>query len=515
MSTDRASVFMLHDPTGDLPEDAATFVLGRDGLSVHDGTSDELSCTWAWARITHAEGVRDSADPTDMELLSLDVTGIGNLQFECDDARKLAALITASVDRAAATGAGAGSTSGASGAGAAPKVTFPRLPSTERSGELGLKKERHSAQLEQDGGELSGVTKMGKPMLSVFGAQGPLLSMMMVLAFFVASIVAYSAVLPEYIDRESGLSVDFDAADAASQRRWSVIDALYFAVTTITTVGYGDLHPRSPSGVRFTCFFVFVAVFGVGLALGTVAQFFYERAEQKREAAVADFVRSTKPAGRDANGRQVLVRVRDAATRRNIRASRRATARVARATRCLRTIFGLRKSQVLMYWSLCKALLPLVLAALLGLVLAPIEGWSLGLSLYVSSITLTSVGFGDFSPTTQAGRLYSVFYIPLGITIVFGVMGKLVEIYTLAHTPNFGIREILKMDRDGDGEVNLVEYQLFMLKNMGKIGNSDLALLKHQFSILDKSGDGTLSAADIDDETEQAAMACNSRKIRV
>ena len=108
-----------------------------------------------------------------------------------------------------------------------------------------------------------------------------------------------------------------------------------------------------------------------------------------------------------------------------------------------------------------------------------------------------------------------MFYIPLGISIAFSVMGKLVEIYSVYKTPKTTIKEILKMDKDGDGEVNLVEYQLFMLKSMGKISKSDLALLKHQFSILDKSGDGTLSAADIDHESEQAALAITTQKIRV
>ena len=132
-----------------------------------------------------------------------------------------------------------------------------------------------------------------------------------------------SAVLPEYVDTATGLSADYTAATAASLRRWSVIDALYFAVTTITTVGYGDLHPRSSLGIRFTCIFVFFAVFGVGLALGTVAQFFMERAEQQRAASVSSFARGVQPVGRDAQGRRVLVRMRSSSTKNKIRSARK------------------------------------------------------------------------------------------------------------------------------------------------------------------------------------------------
>ncbi len=46
---------------------------------------------------------------------------------------------------------------------------------------------------------------------------------------------------------------------------WSVIDALYFTVVTLTTIGYGDLHPTTDLSKAFTIVFV---VAGVGFILG-------------------------------------------------------------------------------------------------------------------------------------------------------------------------------------------------------------------------------------------------------
>lgn len=45
---------------------------------------------------------------------------------------------------------------------------------------------------------------------------------------------------------------------------WSLLDSFYTAVTTMTTVGYGDFAPRSVAGKIFT---VAVIIFGVGMML--------------------------------------------------------------------------------------------------------------------------------------------------------------------------------------------------------------------------------------------------------
>ncbi len=51
---------------------------------------------------------------------------------------------------------------------------------------------------------------------------------------------------------------------------WQFLDALYFSVISITTVGYGDLVPSTPAGKFFTVVFLLV---GVGLALYVLSIF--------------------------------------------------------------------------------------------------------------------------------------------------------------------------------------------------------------------------------------------------
>lgn len=49
-----------------------------------------------------------------------------------------------------------------------------------------------------------------------------------------------------------------------------------------------------------------------------------------------------------------------------------------------------------------------------------IEGWSWLDSMYFSVITLTTVGYGDLSPETDIGKVFTMFYLLTGIGIIFG-----------------------------------------------------------------------------------------------
>jgi hypothetical protein len=52
------------------------------------------------------------------------------------------------------------------------------------------------------------------------------------------------------------------------------------------------------------------------------------------------------------------------------------------------------------------------------------EEWSLADSLYFTVIALTTIGFGDFAPTTTLSRLFTVLYAIIGV----GLIGILVHL---------------------------------------------------------------------------------------
>ncbi len=46
-----------------------------------------------------------------------------------------------------------------------------------------------------------------------------------------------------------------------------------------------------------------------------------------------------------------------------------------------------------------------------------VEGWSWLDSIYFSVVTISTVGFGDFSPETAAGKIFTMIYILVGLGV--------------------------------------------------------------------------------------------------
>ncbi len=61
---------------------------------------------------------------------------------------------------------------------------------------------------------------------------------------------------------------------------WSWLDALYFCVITLATVGYGDLAPTTPEAKIFTMVYLFL---GISIFVSVVSMLVKERQEIRAE----------------------------------------------------------------------------------------------------------------------------------------------------------------------------------------------------------------------------------------
>ncbi|MEC7658859.1 MAG: potassium channel family protein [Bacteroidota bacterium] len=54
-----------------------------------------------------------------------------------------------------------------------------------------------------------------------------------------------------------------------------------------------------------------------------------------------------------------------------------------------------------------------------------IEGWSWLDKLYFSVITLATIGYGDFLPQTDLGKIFTLLYIVIGVALILGFFNSL------------------------------------------------------------------------------------------
>lgn len=65
-----------------------------------------------------------------------------------------------------------------------------------------------------------------------------------------------------------------------------------------------------------------------------------------------------------------------------------------------------------------------------------LEGWGWIDCVYFSVITLSTIGYGDFSPQTDGGKLFTIFYIIIGIGIILSFINSIYNHYSKAVKTN-------------------------------------------------------------------------------
>jgi voltage-gated potassium channel len=80
-------------------------------------------------------------------------------------------------------------------------------------------------------------------------------------------------------------------------------------------------------------------------------------------------------------------------------------------------------------WTNLRLQMIVAFSALTGLIVLgtivyhEMEHWSWVSSFYFSACTITTVGYGDLAPTTDASRLFTAFYVLVGVGIAFTSLG--------------------------------------------------------------------------------------------
>ncbi|WP_444905004.1 potassium channel family protein [Microbulbifer sp. CnH-101-E] len=73
-----------------------------------------------------------------------------------------------------------------------------------------------------------------------------------------------------------------------NEEEMGLIQTIYFSIVTITTLGYGEVHPKNEIGYFWTALEALVGIFAFGLLLNELAKHQADQQERKRQALIAE-----------------------------------------------------------------------------------------------------------------------------------------------------------------------------------------------------------------------------------
>ncbi len=306
---------------------------------------------------------------------------------------------------------------------------------------------------------------------------------------------------------------------------WTVLDSLYFGVTTLTTVGYGDMGPTTDGSKIFTAFYVFFGVAIVATLIGLATTFLIEAAalaaevekKKKREALMNDASDSDTDSedeedegeedgggggNRDGGNNSVALPIDE-----------RTTASAGKPT-CLARCFTRSKF-------FFREFLPAIVCCTVGIIVMMVgQGSSFVDAFYWSIVTGTTVGYGDVSPLEPVTRGFSLVYLFASVVCMakaLSAFGSLLEADD-GHAASLLNRKLdekflVSLDSDGTGEVSEFEYLSAMLVLLEYVEQDDIDDVMKAFRKLDTDGSGTLTVDDLVQSRKGKAVMRTPRKV--
>ncbi|XP_038877797.1 two-pore potassium channel 1-like [Benincasa hispida] len=244
-----------------------------------------------------------------------------------------------------------------------------------------------------------------------------------------------------------------------------IVDAIYFCVVTMTTVGYGDLVPNSIVAKLLACVYVFTGMTLGGMILSKAADYIVEKQEILLVKAMY--------MGKKISSSEILQE---------------------------------SEANKLKHKFIMTGILLWGLVVVGTLILTVVEKLEFMDAFYCVCSTITTLGYGDESFSTTAGRVFAVIWIMSSTICLAQFFLYLAELHTERRqeslvnwvlSRSLTYKDLEEADLDHDKVVSAAEFVLYKLKEMGKINQEDVSPILDTFKKLDIDQSGSLTEADI------------------
>lgn len=140
-------------------------------------------------------------------------------------------------------------------------------------------------------------------------------------------------------------------------------------------------------------------------------------------------------------------------------------------------------------------------------------------SVYLSVMSVTTVGYGDRAFKTLHGRIFAAVWLLLSTLAVARAFLYLAEARVdkrhrrvakwVLHR-DITVQDLLAADINNNGFISKSEYVIYKLKEMGKIGEKDIMQICNQFSKLDPNNSGKITLPGLLENRLQGQKVGNS-----
>ncbi|WOG86494.1 hypothetical protein DCAR_0205704 [Daucus carota subsp. sativus] len=246
-----------------------------------------------------------------------------------------------------------------------------------------------------------------------------------------------------------------------------VVDAFYFCIVTMCTIGYGDITPNSTVTKLFSVMFVLIGFGFIDILLSGMVSYVLDLQENH-------LLRTVK-VGIDQDRRSYII--------------------------------DFKKGRMRIRMKVALALGVVVLCIGVGVtVMHFVESLGWLDSLYLSVMSVTTVGYGDRAFSTMAGRVFASIWLLVSTLAVARAFLYLAEarvhrrhrkLENWVLGQDLTVSQFLAADIDNNGFVSKSEYVVYKLIEMEKVSQKDVAQICKTFDRLDAGSCGRITLADL------------------